>query len=390
MIINNTSVPGIYKYTEGLEVERGDFVTFGENLYICVPENGVTYKIEDDSVMDYKNFKTYLGGEKAEWEDFEKIFAGIGTSDLKDGLVTSPILSQAIKRLMFGIDSNGIITEEIISNLSYVSPGLKEFIKGHKLTPSSALNYLLEDTEHPEFNNLCIKISRSIVKNYLPGIEEINNDTTGDSVILKNYTYRESKTKYNYPIRVRVQEIIDHINGVCLYRYIKLLDVTPSSVVTEFGGDDAIGKPSSWKLSTINLEYLSRLDAVLKYISDKENSSSEGNKGFNFKKISIPNAKVSNSEEGYKTYQFSFNPQYIESFEDITVTISSSKQGETGLCRNYSMTVNLKDETCTYYFQNNVSIKRLSSLGNSLVIELVTPENLDTKITSIYIKNYEL
>ena len=35
MKINNTSVPGIYTYMPGIELECGDFVIYNNSIYIC-------------------------------------------------------------------------------------------------------------------------------------------------------------------------------------------------------------------------------------------------------------------------------------------------------------------------------------------------------------------
>ena len=384
-INNNTSVPGIYKYTEGITVEYGDFVVFKGNLYVCITSQIDGYKIDNVNIdeLDQKHFKTYLGGDKMEWEDFEKLYTGIEkTTD--DKLITSPVLSKVLKRLMFGIDSSGIITEEVVSKLPYISPGIKEFIDSN-LSPSAALEQLIL-SDAPEFNNLCIKVSRDLLKNYLPSVDSLGDDILFDSVILKHYTYRENaNTIDSYPLRIRIQEVIDHINGVCLYRYVKLLDVTPSTEIIDFG-EENIGKPSSWKISTVNLDYLSRLDAVLKYISDKENSKSIGESKFNFKDITIPQSTIDTTTNS-KTY--TFDKKFETDFENVTLTISVKDQENTKLRRNYSMTTNLYDKEIKYSFLPGITIERRNDTSVSII--LTAPDDININrvdLINVYTKNY--
>ena len=383
MIINNTSVPGIYLYTAGIELEKGDFVIYGNSLFICDPKQGSTYLTEE--TFDESNFKSYIGGEKITWEEFEELYKSSG-SMTNDKLVVSPVLSKIIKKLIFGIDFSGVINEEIISSLSYVSPGIKEFV-GNSVTPATALDKLIQDTKHDELNNLCIKVSRDLFKNILPDVSNLKDiagvsDSAFNSVILKHYTYTETTgSGKEYITRVRVQEVIDHINGVCLYRYIKLLNSNPGTVVNS-SGENGIGKVSSWKISSTNLNYLNKMDSLLKYITDKEEELRKVK--FNFKSISIPDYV---QEEGNKK---KYTLTDTNGFDLATITITS-KNGE-GIMKSYSMTVNLlSPEGCVYEFINGVKIyidRQSSDTNPALILE--NPDGVgDVNIISIYTRNYE-
>ena len=58
-INNNTSVPGIYKYTKGITVEYGDFVVFKGNLYVCITSQTDGYKIDNVNIdeLDQKHLE---------------------------------------------------------------------------------------------------------------------------------------------------------------------------------------------------------------------------------------------------------------------------------------------------------------------------------------------
>ena len=186
-------------------------------------------------------------------------------------------------------------------------------------------------------------------------------------------------------MRIRIQEVIDHINGVCLYRYVKLLDVTPSTEIIDFG-EENIGKPSSWKISTVNLDYLSRLDAVLKYISDKENSKSIGESKFNFKDITIPQSTIDTTTNS-KTY--TFDKKFETDFENVTLTISVKDQENTKLRRNYSMTTNLYDKEIKYSFLPGITIERRNDTSVSII--LTAPDDININrvdLINVYTKNY--
>ena len=39
MILNNTHVQGLFLYSEETEYEKGDFVVYGNTIYICTAKN---------------------------------------------------------------------------------------------------------------------------------------------------------------------------------------------------------------------------------------------------------------------------------------------------------------------------------------------------------------
>lgn len=396
MIINGTSIPGIFIYETGIELERGDFVVYEDCLFICTPKEGETYITKSTLPTPDKNvenFTLYLGGDHATWDDFEQQFKQSSDSgEYVDKIITSSSLSQILKRLLFGIDSSGIINEYIIKSTNgtaLITPGLRKILNSEKVSTDNVLDHLIKNESSPEFNNLSLRIDRSLFKGLLPDVSNLT-DTVYDkielsSVVLRQYTYYETLqdlgTSDN---KIRVQEVIDHVNGVCLYRFIRLgnSDISVSLV------EDKVGYPSSWKLSCINLDYLSKLDSLLKYIEDEkkklEESSMDRNY-FYFKKLMLSDKSVNGNEI---TYTLGVNETVRDSeISESTITvISSNKNSE--IKNSYSMTINLdmSHQGVEYAFPNNIRVVRASS-GVVPMIKLILPEDISTaEIHSLYIK----
>ncbi len=398
MIINGTSTPGIVMYTPGLELERGDFVVYGDCIYICTPLGSDTYIISETTPtpdVNNENFISYLGGDAATWEDFEKQFSqSVTSNDLTDKIITSSCLSQILKRLMFGIDSSGIINEHLnysSKGINTISPGLKRLINLDNMSNlGNVLNYLLTNEVSPEFNNLSIRVNRSFFKGLLPDITNLSKDVYDEvetsSVVLRQYTYYETLQELgSAENKIRVQEVIDHINGVCLYRFVRF---GKSNITTN--SEDNIGLPSSWKLSCVNLDYLSKLDSLLKYIEEEkakiEESKSKNTKDkFYFRKLSLSEKTIKDNEI---IYVVGANESVSDSeMKEVTVTVLSTKKNSE-LKNSYSMTVNLEvaQQGTIYAYPNDIKLVR-ANVGIVPTIKLILPESISSAdIHSIYVK----
>lgn len=343
MEINGNNVRGIFLFSENLKLKLGDFVIFEDGLFIC--NNDVTTSLNNTPDKDLKNYRPYLFSKEATWEDFNELH-DTGTVS-KDGIITSRVLSKILKKLHFGINSEGLITEEVMKE--YISPGLGEFTKGNINT----LDQLILDSKNTEMNNLTIKIDR-----VLPGClittkpNELLADEDFKSVILKQYTYKEaSNDEFGGKITIRVQEIIDHVFGVCFYRYAK---------IEEYSSE---GDISSWKQSNVTTDYINKLAVFNSYLQEKSSSV-----GFNFRKINLSEPYINGQN---KQYSVNLNEASL-----ITVTISG-KLNTSNIAENYSMTV--KVDGNTYRFPNGLTI-----CCNNNSISLDTMGNIDFVIIDVY------
>lgn len=385
MIINNKSTQGVFIYAETAEYEKGDFIVDEDSIYICTPKEGDTV-LGKKPKNDPENYKIYLGGNVATWEDFEEQFTNQSDIVSDDKLITSMILSQILKKLSFGLDSNGIITE----STKPLSPNLKNLLSSTGLSSTNQqdiIDHLLLTENVTEYNNMTVRVDRSLFKDILPSIENLTTEGSLDdielrSVILKQYTYYESLsyTSKNPNNKIRIQEVIDHFNGVCLYRFARFGEEIAVAGISE----GKIGIPSSWKLSCPNLQYLSKLNALLKYI---ENTKSNKTSNFTFKDITDllkgPEVELEKQRCSY-TLQLGDNLKN-EELSLTTVVISVIKND---IHYNYSLTINLSDpkSSTTYAFPNEVRIARKNNTIN------LSWENLNidsVSISNIYVKSYE-
>lgn len=357
MKINNTSVQGIYVYDSDLEFELGDFIIYNSSIYICTPKtNQRTFPISPDK--DTINFTPYLATEKINLDELINLYSnGIDDTDLDDKIVTSDVLCQFLKRISFGLDFSGIIDKEVLDN--YISPSFGEF---SNINNTDILDILATD-KRTEFNNLTVKVSRDLVKDLIQVKPDNVNDLDFKSVILKHYTYFEKSE--NDPLTdthtlYRIQEVIDHVFGICLYRYTKLSDT-----VTEDG-------MSSWKISCPNVNYIEQLSSLLKL---GNRSATPEKKLFNFKEISFTRP---NNVSADNYFHYTVNEELSGI---ITLTISETSTTDY-VHKNYSMTVKYGNNL-SYKFPNDTIIR---FQGNTISL---SNNGKDVQIVNIYTREYE-
>jgi len=372
MIINNNHVQGIFVFNPDSTIiyEKDDFVVHKQNIYICEPKHGSTVSYsgspnEEDDILKFfsDNFTVYLGGERASWEDFKNRYNNLSNID-SDPIITCSSIVEILKKIVFGIDSDGIIDGYV--DLSGSSDDLVDLLN---LSDNSNINILDQIIllDLPEFNNILLKVDRNLLNPYLPTLE---NNENNSYVILKQYTYREGN---NY---IRVQEIIDHINGVCLYRYSSrsVLVVSNNKISTS-----DLNGISSWKLSCANTEYLSRINNLLLNIYKTMNTNESSNNGFYFKKLTLLDEYVIEGQHD---------------LSDVTIVILT-KSSSDSYWKSNSITVNLEDKDpetetyTTYEFQNGITVTKGSSENPENPSKLVfgNINSISLKVQSIYIKN---
>ena len=382
MIINNKHVQGIFLYSKDIEFEKDDFVVSGDCIYICTAENPTNTANNTVSGIepstDPKNFKTYLGDKivsLVEYYDYKNNGTG------EDKYVSSHVLCKILENLMFGVGDNGIITDYVLAdsdnNVSY-SSNIETAINEVTDTLSPLDRVLRAKT----LNNGLVRVSRNLVPEL---ISALPNDLSGsyssadiNSVILKQYTYIDSSEITNSYFRV--QELIDHVNGLVFYRYSKSSEELSSEV------DWSTSKVSNWKCSSVNENFLENINRVYNWCI-QERSSLDSLKAelignFKFKNISIPN-KNSKSIVLNATSNL---PTSTGNFDDTSTIITAVIQEPKGrLYKNSSITIDLSDSygeypITDYYISDSSSLKVIVSSKESVTLSLTNPDGVFVNI----------
>nr|DAQ26122.1 MAG TPA: hypothetical protein [Bacteriophage sp.] len=288
MILNNTHVQGMFLYSEETEYEKGDFVVYGNTIYICTAKNPtnktnntVSGVIPEESS---DNYSPYLGDKL---NNIEEYFNYINHSEEEQGkedkLITAHLLSQILSTYMIGFDEKGIISEYVYLNSGNdslsISSELSDFLNGTGIDSKNVLSMILIS---PEINNAVFKISRN-----LPEISEvIFNDASSiypedaNYVILRQYTYTNEP---NSDSIYRLQELIDPIGSVVRYRYGKGYNN---------GDQNTFDSVTSWLPSSIDKEWMENIKKLEKLYLDKIEELNNLEKSlvnnFRFKEYPIP------------------------------------------------------------------------------------------------------
>lgn len=378
MIINNTHVQGIFLYSSDIEYERGDFVVLNNILYICTAENPTN--TETFTVMgrnpesDKSNFTVYLGDRIESAEDYFKYVEN--PNDYDDKYVSSHSLTRILSYYMSGFNEKGIISSFIDydgSNYSY-SSDLSKYLEGVTNDP---LNVILEAED---LNNAIFRISRNIISGTLlpeidpEKIEGFNaNDLNG--VILKQYTYYDSG---NQGVKYRVQELIDHVNAVVLYRY----------------SSDDFSKISDWKSSFVDTDFKKKIDTVRNYYEDKEKEliaeKSKLLNNFGFRNVKITKRsdvvlQCSNSSNaGYvDVSEFSANQSCV-----LTIIV---QENELGIFKNTSITIDIadsfSDSVNSYYISDTNTLTVGTGEGND-INQSITLTVSSGRIINVYYRQF--
>ena len=196
MKINNTSIRGFYIYSDTSLYEEGDFVVYGNTIYVCSPKSGSSLVI-GEKPYESDNFYVYLGDQLADETDFLEFSQNGGG---KDKYISLASLVNILNTYMKGLSTSGIIGHEYVLNednsvVYKIENNITKVFNEDEA--SQILTTLLYDEK---INHGIFKVSR-----HLPELKTLVGDT-GDYCILRQYSYYRSEDKDSL---VRVQEIID-------------------------------------------------------------------------------------------------------------------------------------------------------------------------------------
>ena len=384
MIINNTHVRGIFFYSSDIAYEKGDFVVQDDIIYICTANNPTD--IENFTVQnsnpstDGENYTVYLGNKITTAEEYFDYVKNPNGENVEDKYVSSHVLFNILSSYMSGFNEKGIISNYINydrSNISY-SDNLASYLENVERQ-----NLLDAIIRAEDLNNAIFHISRSLVDDSL--LQTVPDDTPGfnstdlNSVILKQYTYQDSG---NENITYRVQELIDHVCGMVLYRYINM-------------NTDSI---SSWKDSWVDQDFRDKVNAVQNYYRTKSNELEEEKQNllnnFAFRNVRIiKNQSVSiqcsdPDQNGYID---------VESFSSdiscILTIIIQEQYDDRGIYKNTSLTIDISDSMSTdnitdYYVTNNNTLTVGKENPNSTSANSLTLSVTTGRISNIYYRQF--
>lgn len=314
-------VTGLYVYDDKREFTTDDFVISDGVIYVCTRDVvGEDPKLSDaysvylgDKTVDPSDYQKFLENHSPDDEDYLKEYKEF--LENQEGInkyLSVRALQGVMSEYLMGPTGKGIIGDYVYYDSGNYQVSLPvEFSKD-----CTYENIISEIMFHPEINHAHFRVSRLLpeITGYVGSVSV--SEFSGEdekSVILRQYTYLQEGTDY----KIRLQELIDPIDGVIWYRSGALRD------------DKAAG---NWRCSVVSQRvlkqkienligvYNSRLK-VIKSIEDHLKSN------FRYRKMVIQGERPTTLSPG--------------EVSEITLTISE-EVGE-GLVRNYETTINLND-----------------------------------------------
>ena len=386
MIINNTHVQGIFFYSPDIAYEKGDFVVQNNIIYICTANNPTdeeNFTVQNsDPSTDRENYTVYLGDKIESAEEYFEYVENPEAEGVEDKYVSSHSLFRILSSYMSGFDEKGIISKYFSydgTNISY-SENLTDYLEGAERT-----DLLDKIIQAADLNNAIFHINRSVVGDIFPSIpEDITgfNSTDLNSVILKQYTYQDSAQSNKI---YRVQELIDHVNGIVLYRY--------------SSNDSNYSSISTWKNSFLEDDFKNQVDCVKNYYKTKseelETEKQNLQNNFAFRNVRMTkgqsvNIQCSNSNEmGYVN---------VSDFNDTTSCIltiivqEQYLQSTSNVYKNSSLTIDISDamsadEITSYYVTNNNTLTIEKTAGSTSTKSLILTVS-SGRIVNIYYRQF--
>lgn len=244
MIINGAHIQGIFKYSNGLSFERGDFVIYDGIIYTCTAENptdSYLQVVENQLPPQHpENFKVYLGDKVASVEEYLRYVNS--PEDNEDKYISSHTLAGILNHYMFGLGERGVIKEYVQYNNSSglsITQGLGDLI-GNGVSEDGVLGEILKSKT---LNNAVVMISAE-----LPEIYALDGNPGTKYILLRQSTYSEPGGE------VRIQELINPVRGKVWWR------------ATEPGNWNSI---TSWKSSFYSDQVKIELDYLYNYYQQK-------------------------------------------------------------------------------------------------------------------------
>lgn len=315
MKIGNQVITGMYVYNPDYEYTINDFVVYEGVIYTCVKDAIGEVPGESDSYVVYL-------GDRGHSIDPQGYLNFLETSEGENKYISVGMLQAIMSYYMLGPTGKGIIGDYVCYDSENLMVSLKLGDKGDFTNPDTVISDIMY---HPDINHALLRVSRLLpeICGYV-GIKGISEYSGEDqkSVLLRQYTYLQEDTGE----KIRLQELIDPVDGVIWYRSGNLDTALQSS-------------SGSWKCSVVNSRALkSRVEDLiglyttrLKVIKSLETNIKSN---FRYRKLDLPSSGVT------RPTLFSFNTD----LEAPEITLTVSEIDSSGFIKNYETTINLGDK----------------------------------------------
>lgn len=364
MRINNTSIQGFFTYSDTAEFEKGDFVVYEKSIYICSPSDVdvVVGEIPSES----KNFYVYLGTQMTDIQDY-LTFAENGGGE--DKYISLEYLPAILNTYMQGFTGKGIIGNSI----GYTKTGEYEVILNGKseITKFTDYNKVLANILiDSDINNAIFRISRKLpeVQSWLATdiVLPTQLEVDEESCILKQYSYLDVNGN-----KVRVQEIIDHLDGQIYYRSAYLTQTVETIVNAGFKCATVNTESLRKKANNLFNLYASKLKALDSLVSHLKQN-------FRYRHINLLNKSTAiilqNSDPDGDNYIHCENIRVVGS---ITVNTMIDKGNElNGIYESFEFSFDPMDDIKKYYINDNIYAE----------ITTTIPEDSDFGVIGIALK----
>lgn len=243
MKINNTSSTGVFVYTDDAKFEENDFVVYGTAIYVCKPKEGIT-EVSGELPPESDNYIMYLGDQSTDISEYQEF---LETGEGENKYLSTLTLQQVLNSFILGPDGKGIIGDSIVYSKEIDETTGKPVYDCHLsggtlyTDPESVLADIMNDRN---INHAILRVSRLLPEIVVyVGKPLETEDTTTDLLgcILRQYTYKSEDTGHT----IRIQELIDQVDGLIYYRSADI-DV------------DTVSSATNFKCATTNTESLKK------------------------------------------------------------------------------------------------------------------------------------
>ena len=376
MKINNTSVTGIFMYTDDAKFEKNDFVIYGTTIYVCSPKESVS-EVTGEVPSSSKNYEIYLGDQSTTITDYLKF---LETGEGENKYISTLVLQQVLNSFILGPDGKGVIGDSIMYSKETDTTTGKPIYECHLSNgslftdPESVLSDIMNDKN---INNAIFRVSRllpEIVVYVGKPLDTENTTTDLLGCILRQYTYKSESTGHT----IRIQELIDQVDGLIYYRSADI-DVDTVSSATNFKCATVNTESLKKKADNIFALYNSKLKVLRSLVKHLKNN-------FRYRRVDVSGKKLEISI-----------PEIGENLPEITVMITEYDQ-EKMIRYNSEASFSLKDLESEgvwpeYGIGDNYKIRIVVSSTNDVNLYLRTnsnqvPSSSKVWISGIYYREY--
>ena len=230
MKINSTSVTGVFMYTDDAKFEENDFVIYGTAIYVCKPKDGVS-EVSGEIPPSSENYIIYLGDQST---DISEYLEFLTTGEGENKYLSTLTLQQVLNSFILGPDGKGVIGDSIMYSKDIDENTGKPIYECHLSNgslftdPESVLSDIMNDRN---INHAIFRVSRLLPEIVVYVGKPINTENTTTDLlgcILRQYTYKSEDTGHT----IRIQELIDQVDGLIYYRSADIDVETNQLVVT--------------------------------------------------------------------------------------------------------------------------------------------------------------